>query len=324
MNRAKRIHTEIITKLAMLLRSKNACRHLEYTGSSYEGVKVSKSSEDHDLEFDIMVILEGGGKLRAEPLEGTPCYAQLKIPNSAQEDPLFKNVASYSGIVGFLTEAEWVLSPEKSAQRFFGMLQKCIDSIETTRGKIKLRQHGPAVQMDVYPDSGVFLWGEKLYSVDMVPTYRVNGQLYVAKPLEKDKDDVGNNAWRESFSLEEKAKLYSSDRGNECRKRVLRVLKVIRNGEAGLKSLTSYHLKTALFWVMDNRTISWSNEFIGARLMDVFVELEKSLSAGCMPHYFVHTVNILSHLSTSNMNNMRDRIKRFIYSKETLMKVLKS
>jgi len=75
--------------------------------------------------------------------------------------------------------------------------------------------------------------------------------------------------------------------------------------------------------VMDNHTILWSNEFIGARLMDVFVELERSLSAGWMPHYFVPTVNILSHLPSRNMNNMRDRIKRFIYSKETLMKVLR-
>jgi len=90
-----------MTELAMLLRNMNACKHLEYTGSSFEGEKVSKSSEDHDLEFDIMVILEGGRKLRAEPLEGTPCYAQLKIPKSAQEDPHFKNMASYSGNVGF-------------------------------------------------------------------------------------------------------------------------------------------------------------------------------------------------------------------------------
>jgi len=105
-----------------------------------------------------------------------------------------------------------VLSPDKSAQQFFGMLQRCINNSKTTKGKIKLRQDGPAVQIDVYPDSGVFLWGEKLYSEDMVPTYSVDGQLYVAKPLKKDKDDFGNNAWRESFSLEEKAKLSSSDR----------------------------------------------------------------------------------------------------------------
>jgi len=33
------------------------CSRLEYTGSSYDGLKVRRNDEDSDLEFDIMVIL---------------------------------------------------------------------------------------------------------------------------------------------------------------------------------------------------------------------------------------------------------------------------
>ena len=53
-------------------------------------------------------------------------------------------------------------------------------------------------------------------------------------------------AWRMSFSLEEKRKLYEND---ICLKKVFRILKVLRNAEVGLAQLTSYHLKTTLFWL---------------------------------------------------------------------------
>ena len=33
------------------------CSRVEYTGSSYEGTKVSRSDTDMDFEFDVMVIL---------------------------------------------------------------------------------------------------------------------------------------------------------------------------------------------------------------------------------------------------------------------------
>jgi len=38
-------------------RMKGIWRHIEYTGSSYEQVKVSKSANDADIEYDLMIIL---------------------------------------------------------------------------------------------------------------------------------------------------------------------------------------------------------------------------------------------------------------------------
>jgi len=66
MKDAKLMHGVIIDELMRKLKEKPLrCSRLEYTGSAYEGVKVSKSKDDDDLEFDIMVIIEGGRDLTA-------------------------------------------------------------------------------------------------------------------------------------------------------------------------------------------------------------------------------------------------------------------
>ena len=50
----------------------------ECTGSSYEGVKVSKGCEDHDFEYDVMVIMEGGSELEIESIPDRPGDLKLK------------------------------------------------------------------------------------------------------------------------------------------------------------------------------------------------------------------------------------------------------
>lgn len=92
--------------------------------------------------------------------------------------------------------------------------------------RIKLRSHGPAVQMDVHGDAnhGDFL-------VDMVPAYQVdagsgvtNGPYYIAKPFKGEAPKEGS--WRRSFSLKEKKTLATIDKGHHCRKQCIRLLKV--------------------------------------------------------------------------------------------------
>jgi len=63
MPQAKRLHQLYIEELRQRLAARGVCSRLEYTGSSYEGVKVRRNDSDSDLEFDIMVILQGGAEL---------------------------------------------------------------------------------------------------------------------------------------------------------------------------------------------------------------------------------------------------------------------
>ena len=244
-----------------------------------------------------------------------------------------------------------LLSAEKLANRFMGELKRCLqqcqqdacdqddgqmtDDDDDARWKleelrhiddrIKLRRHGPAIQMDV---SYLPLTAAKLfYSVDMVPTIQILGEngedhYYVAKPI---KGVSGpQTAWRRSFSMQEKDRLATLDHDQGCRKQVLRVLKVIRNREPGLRPLTSYHLKTVLFRKTDELRDSalWRSECLGQRLMDVIAQIEKELGNGVMSNYFLPEVNLLDGMKAKAVFNMRQRLKHLKNSERKMMKLL--
>ena len=53
------------------------CQRPEYTGSSYDGAKVSRTPIDPDLEYDVMIIMPGGNTLKASQLPIEPGYVTL-------------------------------------------------------------------------------------------------------------------------------------------------------------------------------------------------------------------------------------------------------
>lgn len=253
-----------------------------------------------------------GSKLTAEHVE--PGFVQL-TPRPGTEGNL-GGLLSFKGILG----GSYV-DAIKANNKFFGQVQTCVNKSTAMKDKVRLINHGPATQMDVYLEAAFVPSGPKFYSVDIVPAFEVNGRIYVAKPLKN--QSIAAGSWRESFSVEEKQKLEKADRNNGCRKQVLRMLKVIRNREPGLSQLTSYHLKTALFREMD-KDLSWTHRDVGKRLMGVIIQLEKDLKAGKMPHYYIPEINLLQGMSPAAVVNMRDRISRLRTNSNQMMKVLNS
>jgi len=63
---ARRLHHQFMSEVERQLREANICSRIEYTGSSYEGVKVAKSSTDDDLEFDVMIVMVSVDMVRAQ------------------------------------------------------------------------------------------------------------------------------------------------------------------------------------------------------------------------------------------------------------------
>jgi hypothetical protein len=57
LDEARAVHKLFLDEIEQYLRSKDICSRIEYTGSSYEGVKVAKNADDDDLEFDVMIIM---------------------------------------------------------------------------------------------------------------------------------------------------------------------------------------------------------------------------------------------------------------------------
>lgn len=310
------IHYEYMMEIQNHFQGRGICHYLQYTGSSYEGVKVRKTNEDYDLEFDVMMIIDKHKyELEAIPDQSRPGYASLKLGGNQPSEPGLDKVLNYWNFFGRFSGDRYV-SSSKTVDTFKSVLQKLINDSDRMKGKVKLREHGPAVQMDVYPDSGVFFWGSRLYSVDIVPTYVVGQEMYVAKPIkgEQVKDEM---TWRLSYSVQEKEKLVGGA------KNVLRVLKVIRNREPGLAPLTSYHLKTTLFYEMDAE-FDWSSRSLVLRLLGVLGRLEMSLSSGVLPHYFIKDVNLLSSMSSWSLSNMHDRIHKLRTKNGVLLKIFNS
>ena len=196
-------------------------------------------------------------------------------------------------------------------------MQTLINNSYTMRNKVKLKQHGPATQMDVYRSSGFS--GPKFYSVDVVPAFEVNGCTYVAKPIKN--ETMSKYYWRQSYSVEEKGRLVGVDKGNECRKQVFRILKVLRNREPGLSLLTSYHLKTALFREM-KKDVSWTSEDLGQRLMGVIGQVEQALLNRTMPHFYIVGVDLLMGMGDEAVKNMACRMSKVRTNKQAMMGIL--
>ncbi|KAK2190681.1 hypothetical protein NP493_70g05020 [Ridgeia piscesae] len=287
---ARPTHTQYTNYLADKLRGMGLCSRVEYTGSAYEGVKVS-----NDIEFDIMVI-KAGGHLRTARTS-TSGYYYLKERDGSN------------------------VSPDKTVSDFKGKLQKVINKHPDMSRLVKLRNHGPAIQMDVYRSK----MGTKWYSVDIVLSYEINiGQekhLFVGKPLKSDECiPHARDAWRRSYSLEEKSLFSGMDRDNGCRKKVLRILKVWRNREAGMYLLTSYHLKTALFYEMEEGR-NWNQSELGPRLIGVFRRLYRAMIQGRQPHYFVRSFNLLDRMKATTVANIRDRLESMLRSEQVFFRV---
>ncbi|KAI0215608.1 hypothetical protein LSAT2_032333 [Lamellibrachia satsuma] len=284
---AKPIHTKYTDYLAKGLKNLEICSRVEYTGSAYEGVKVS-----NDIEFDIMVIKKEGNHTIKAVQTPIPGYYYLPEGNSSN------------------------ISPDKNVTDFCGTLQDLINKHPEMSRLVILRYHGPAVQMDVYRSEVDRTPNNVWYSVDVVLSYAAKQDqqecLLVAKPLKSmEGAPEVKDAWRLSFSLEEKELFDGMDRDNGCRKKVLRILKVLRNKEAGLKKLTSYHLKTALFY--EKKEVSnWSQSELGPRLIGVLRRLYRDMEQGCQPHYFIPQINLLDGIAPMTIKNIKCRLEHIL------------
>ena len=172
-----------------------------------------KTPTDDDLEFDIAYFLTGGTELQAKALDDNPNFALLttKLLKPGKEmREVFKK-----------TTMNGVVSAKLLREKFQGQLAQLIDSGELPN--VKLREHGPAFQLDFYRGR------DKFFSVDVVPHFDLGSNAcYVPKLLKHGPELQYPEAWFRSYALEERKKFDGMDRDNGCRKKVLRILKVCR------------------------------------------------------------------------------------------------
>ena len=102
-------------------------------------------------------------------------------------------------------------------------------------------------------------------------------------------DDVHcvETAWRVSFYVAEKNKIRAL--GDGCRIKLLRILTELRDNEEALNPISSYHLKTLLFYICDEIPDSkdWDATNLDQRFLDLLRKLREFILRKSMPHYFL-------------------------------------
>lgn len=293
---AKRRFTVYTDYLATNLRAQGMCSRIGYTGSVYQGVAVPS----HNIDFDIVVIQPRDVSRHLTPEPRSPGYCSLKMTG--------EKAYEYRGLL----DGEGYLLPNESVDKFYGVVQKVINEHGEMSRVVKLVDSGPSVQQDTYRKDRS---GELMYSVDVVLAYEIEQEgkniIYVAKPPKTESAQT-RNAWRKSFSLDEKELFCGMDRDGGCRKMVLRILKAMLKKQSELEGLTSYNMKTALLHEV-KEVSSWKASELVPRLIAVLDRLCKNLDAKVQPDYFVREINVLAKLSPGAMKNIKNRLRRIMH-----------
>ena len=315
MKPCKEYHTGLINKIMKYLREvSNIASRVEYTGSSYEGIKVMSS----ELEFDCMIVLKTSPHLMKTDDLAPAGYGKLR-PKPGKESH-FKQLT-----------CDGLLSTNLVSQWFHGQLTTAVKDLGLDGDVLKLRYNGQAaIMLDVWiPGNPNDTW----YTVDMVPTFEVTGpdgvkEAFVTKASEnRPPEEHGKHftTWRRSYSLEEKKKMNAIDHGNGCRRQCVRIMKVIKDRETALKSLPSYVIKTTLMnLTRDEPGLSWSQKDLGLRFIDMLEALQKYLEQGYLPHHFTADINVLNSYKETALFNMVTRIGKLLRSEKAMRDLLKT
>ena len=255
---------------------------LEHTGSVYERLKTEASDE-----VDFMVVVKTAK--RSDPgitLEqtGKPGYVHFRVREGS-------NLHAY-------TTPEGYISPERFRDRWLHSLvsraaKDFNDSSPSSDVYLHVRQHGPAVQLDITEKKTY----AKLLSVDLVPSLKTDaGEHFVPKPNKSLSIRQPDLLWRQSFSLEEKATLKNMDkRDHGCRHELFRIVKTLVQKEpTSFGALNSYHLKTAFMHYITENPGNWDGQHsLGDHFVGYLGELQKNLDKGNLQHFWLRGVNLL-------------------------------
>lgn len=131
-------------------------------------------------------------------------------------------------------------------------------------------------------------------------------------------------AWRYSFNNGEKILLLDSQPSiaNNCRRPVLRILKSLRV-DCKWPGLRSYHLKTIMLHEFEsNHPCEWTNERIWMCLQKALERLRVFLQNKKCPHYFLPSINLFQHLSSSDCDRIIRDIDNIMSNTTETLKML--
>ncbi|XP_066921015.1 cyclic GMP-AMP synthase-like receptor [Clytia hemisphaerica] len=286
------------------------CKNTEYTGSTYEGLKISGDG----LEFDVMFLFEGGEDLKVLPIKDEEGFAHLAL--------IDKDIVKENAITKSADKTDGKILSKKLKDKFKGTLQNFINNSPQYKELITMKEHGPAIQFDIKrKKDDKDLW----YSVDLLPSFEVKvneeKHIYVPKKIGTDQ-----NSWRRSFSKEEKALLRDIDSGNKNRREVARTLKAMIKKE--LKNIPSYAIKTTLLHICYGESKIdeelWVPQEYTNRVFDMLALLEGYFKEKWLPNYFLPTQNLLKSMNDRNLEQVENRLRGLRMSDKKFLSLTKT
>ena len=140
------------------LRKKELCKKLEFTGSSFEGLKITSDG----LEFDVMCILPVKD-IELIEIDECPGFVNLGFGRS-MPSKILQN---------FVDETSNVISPKKVVSKYFSEIALIRNDLgKKEKERMELKTSGPAVCL-TFKNENNDIW----YKADFVPTIglEVNG-----------------------------------------------------------------------------------------------------------------------------------------------------
>ncbi|XP_039596309.1 cyclic GMP-AMP synthase-like [Polypterus senegalus] len=285
------------------------------TGSSFEGVKVKP-----DLEFDFMVPIQIilDEIIFSDKNPDIPvCFGLIQIKRPVSQEAKSKWATDLDFILKFCVQLNrhgHVLSAGKIQQWFQSMCARTLPELKEHFPGINFtfQKNGPARTL-------VFDYYGKKMNIDIVPAVPYKGVYLVAKMTSH--LDLGEAAWRLSFSTHEKA-FFDSLRRNSCYFKCLNILKYLRENDKEIcpsfqlnfcyfkclkilkylrendkkicpsSQLTSrcpsYYLKTAFFhYVLQIDKYVWQNYNLETQVKGLLLYLAKCMKQQYLPHIFL-------------------------------------
>lgn len=127
-----------------------------------------------------------------------------------------------------------------------------------------------------------------------------------------------NLYWRYGFVKAEKILIDQIDSDGGCRKKLQRILKKLNEDvfcNTTKKAITSYCLKTLLFWECENYhpgSADWDADNISERLMEMVKHLREAVARQHIQHYFITDINLFQSKDKGELIIALGKIDEFL------------
>ncbi|CAG4986931.1 unnamed protein product [Parnassius apollo] len=297
-----------------------------YSGSVYDGVKVSKLDE---FDMDIVIRLpisyeEGENGIIIE--NDQPGFVRLKIINAFDHMDKQPDWEKCHKVTRDWRDSEKYFLQNKFRHWLHSIVQKALNEMQeraTVNGvtySVKYKESGPAFTLNIRNEKGD---EEFKLDVDLVPVIRfmyprwppgyrtihgsqVKDWLVVPKPIKNiSNETVKSRCWRLSFQDYERELL------KECHhlKTIIKLIKKLREA-LGMKEIASYYIKTLFLWKIErvNDKKYWQNK-LSVIFRSMVEDLYNAIKAKNIPYFWNEKNNLIGNLKPTHQKVYMDKLK---------------